>query len=418
MRAYEGKDPYIFVSYAHTDSAIVVPIIDVLQSAGFRVWYDQGIEAGTEWPAYIEEHLDNCDRFLVFMSPSTVTSVNCRNEINYASTLKKEILVVYLEETVLKYGLNLQLNSKQSLFRYRHTSEESFLEELKRAKILSSCLAGASETFVNDAEQEPMTAEKSSSLKEDKSKSATVFSHLRGEYAIARVGTVGAKNANDPWEKGEYTQNIDISRFSVVNFHCNLLKTVETAGERTVSVRVYDERSALVFENDARIFFNVGDNKFSTGWIIKEPSGFCQMTGNYTALIFLDDSRVYEYPFTIVDKKKSDEKSAGERKALEQKLAYPRLLFLHAFAWLMYILLLTFATASMPEPAWIFGIIAVIFTIYYAKETRKRLGHNWLVTFFLIVPFSLYYGLFLLVMAIFTMMNRKKWQARLKELQE
>ena len=26
---------------------------------GFRIWYDEGIEAGTEWPEYIAEHLEN-----------------------------------------------------------------------------------------------------------------------------------------------------------------------------------------------------------------------------------------------------------------------------------------------------------------------------------------------------------------------
>ena len=57
--------------------------------------------------------------------------------------LKKNILVVYLEETTLAKGLNLQLNSQQSLFRQRHSNDESFLRELVKAPILSSCKEGA-----------------------------------------------------------------------------------------------------------------------------------------------------------------------------------------------------------------------------------------------------------------------------------
>lgn len=46
--AYEGSEPYIFVSYSHKDSATVLPVISELQAEGFRVWYDASIEAGTE----------------------------------------------------------------------------------------------------------------------------------------------------------------------------------------------------------------------------------------------------------------------------------------------------------------------------------------------------------------------------------
>ena len=57
LRAYEGREPYIFISYAHKDMAKVLPIIEGLAEKGFRIWYDAGIEAGTEWPEYIAEHL-------------------------------------------------------------------------------------------------------------------------------------------------------------------------------------------------------------------------------------------------------------------------------------------------------------------------------------------------------------------------
>ena len=39
QNAYEGQEPYIFISYAHKDSNTVLPIIQGLQERGFRVWY-------------------------------------------------------------------------------------------------------------------------------------------------------------------------------------------------------------------------------------------------------------------------------------------------------------------------------------------------------------------------------------------
>ena len=67
--AYEGQEPYIFISYAHKDSNTVLPIIQGLQERGFRVWYDAGIEIGTEWPQYIATHLKHCHSCLAFVSP-------------------------------------------------------------------------------------------------------------------------------------------------------------------------------------------------------------------------------------------------------------------------------------------------------------------------------------------------------------
>ena len=138
---YEGNEKYIFVSYAHNDADTVLPIVDALMNDGYRVWFDSGIEAGTEWPEYIEDHLMNSHVVLVFMSPSAVESRNCRNEINFALELKKEILVIYLEDTTLLKGMRLQLNSTQSFFRKHHSSEETFIRELLNARILQDCRA-------------------------------------------------------------------------------------------------------------------------------------------------------------------------------------------------------------------------------------------------------------------------------------
>ena len=44
-KAYEGNEKYIFFSYAHRDSATVLPMIEYMQEKGFRIWYDAGIEA-------------------------------------------------------------------------------------------------------------------------------------------------------------------------------------------------------------------------------------------------------------------------------------------------------------------------------------------------------------------------------------
>ena len=57
IKPYEGNRPYIFISYAHANSPAVMQITEVLSERGYRIWYDEGIEVGSEWPEYIAEHL-------------------------------------------------------------------------------------------------------------------------------------------------------------------------------------------------------------------------------------------------------------------------------------------------------------------------------------------------------------------------
>lgn len=193
MSVYEGYEPYIFVSYAHKDSEKVVSVISGLQQRGFRVWYDSGIEAGSEWPEYIAEHLENAAVVLVFMSPAATASRNCRNEINYALDLGKDILVVYIEDTVLTGGMRLQLSSTQALYRSRHSSDAAFMEELCRSRILLPC-KGANEPPVSVPIWKMLPSEVTSlgDLNYDAGKyEEAAMCYLRGSQAGDPFGTAG-----------------------------------------------------------------------------------------------------------------------------------------------------------------------------------------------------------------------------------
>ena len=144
-KAYKGTEPYIFVSYAHADSDRVLPIIAALQERGYRVWYDAGIEAGTEWPEYIAQHLYDSGAVIAFVSVHSAHSHNCSREINFSIKLRKDPLVVYLEDVELSLGMQMQLESLQAMFRSRHGSLESFMNELCESQILEQCREGLAE---------------------------------------------------------------------------------------------------------------------------------------------------------------------------------------------------------------------------------------------------------------------------------
>ena len=90
--AYEGKQPYIFVSYSHRDSMIVLPVIEELYKHHYRVWYDEGIAPGSEWPHYIEAHMKGCDTALIFVSQNSMNSVYCENELVNGISYGKNII--------------------------------------------------------------------------------------------------------------------------------------------------------------------------------------------------------------------------------------------------------------------------------------------------------------------------------------
>lgn len=139
-RPYEGPEPYIFVSYCHKDKPQVFPIIERLARDGYRVWYDEGIDPGTEWPEIIAQHLNGCRLCIAFLSGNALDSHNCRREINFALLKKKPFLSVVLEPVALSLGIEMQLSATQSILKYEISSEAEFFRILYSAPPLAGCL--------------------------------------------------------------------------------------------------------------------------------------------------------------------------------------------------------------------------------------------------------------------------------------
>jgi hypothetical protein len=119
FEAYNGNEPYLFVSYSHKDSSLVYPELARLHWLGFRIWYDEGIDPGNEWPEDVATALDRCSFFLVFITPRAVESQNVRNEINFALNYRKPFLAIHAVETDLPKGLELRMGDRQAVLKYR-----------------------------------------------------------------------------------------------------------------------------------------------------------------------------------------------------------------------------------------------------------------------------------------------------------
>lgn len=138
---YEGTEDYIFISYSHRDTAVVLPLLQRMRDEGYRFWYDEGIDPGSEWPESIAAHLGGCRICLAFMSASSLASQNCRREINYALSKNKEFLSVLLEPVEMSPGMEMQISSYRSILKYKYLKEKQFLSRLLNLGPLMNCRA-------------------------------------------------------------------------------------------------------------------------------------------------------------------------------------------------------------------------------------------------------------------------------------
>ncbi len=140
---FDKTKPYIFFSYAHKDSSVGMQIIKGLQKAKFNLWYDEGIEVGTEYSDFIAEHIEGCKVFVCLMDENYVESRYCRDEIDFAlNNSGIEILIIYkkeLKDLKIPAGLKMRTSRYQAVFLNRFGSMDKFFDSLFKADILSPC---------------------------------------------------------------------------------------------------------------------------------------------------------------------------------------------------------------------------------------------------------------------------------------
>ena len=102
-KPYEGKEPYIFISYSHKDMSKVFRIIRRLQDEGYRVWYDEGIDPATEWDENIAQHIAD------------------------------------FEATSLPLGMSMRLRRLQAIHEYKYEDREDFYSKLLSASGIDKC---------------------------------------------------------------------------------------------------------------------------------------------------------------------------------------------------------------------------------------------------------------------------------------
>jgi WD40 repeat protein len=89
----------VFVSYSRRDAEFVMRLADDLKGRGKDVWVDvEGIRDAEMFPVALRRAIEGADAFVFVISPDSVSSAFCDQEVAHASELNKRIVPLALRE--------------------------------------------------------------------------------------------------------------------------------------------------------------------------------------------------------------------------------------------------------------------------------------------------------------------------------
>lgn len=103
----------VFISYSRSDSDFARKLNDTLQMQGKTTWFDQeSIASGSDFQQEIYRGIKACDNFLFVLSPRSIHSPYCADEVEYAASLNKRF-VTLLHQPIATDGLHPELAKVQ-----------------------------------------------------------------------------------------------------------------------------------------------------------------------------------------------------------------------------------------------------------------------------------------------------------------
>lgn len=128
-------EAYAFISYAHSDQDRVEGLICFLRES-YRIWLDSDINAATEYNDQIAERIENTEIFIACISENYLASDYCMDEIMYARSMGRPVLLVFFENVSLPRGLKLRVNRYQCLY----ITDPNFSKKIRHGEEISRCL--------------------------------------------------------------------------------------------------------------------------------------------------------------------------------------------------------------------------------------------------------------------------------------
>lgn len=243
---------FIFISYSRQDQDYVSTLVQALHSHRLPTWLDNRIDYGATWPRVIQDHLEQCEVFLLVMSPQSEDSHWVQCELSLALELRKPIFPLLLEgrrwlsvaaiQTVDVKGNKLPparfFETVQTYFPSpKATAQSISIQEVAQEQItapttspepvVTASTTAKPETVFQPLADEPET-ETPTEIINLRSEKGIDYSRLRnlleaGEWRAADEETYNVMIQTVGKESGDYFTDQDL-----LTFPCTDLKTIDS----------------------------------------------------------------------------------------------------------------------------------------------------------------------------------------------
>lgn len=144
--SYQGREPYIAACFADADRKRVMPLLAELYARRFRVVFDEKPGCSGAEADEIATRIANAALTLLFISDNATQTPLWRYEVNYAIDQKQRLVAVYLTDTALERGMELQLSNVPGFSRTECADAEAFFAKF-------TAMPGVSHELIGDGEE-------------------------------------------------------------------------------------------------------------------------------------------------------------------------------------------------------------------------------------------------------------------------
>jgi len=127
----QGANGSVFISYSRRDKAFVQKLNDALDAAGVQAWVDwEGIELASDWMATITNAIQGTDAFLFVISPDSLNSKVCTDELCLGLKLNKKLIPILYREPEKGMTMHEKLAATNWVYLRQEDSFEKTLPKL------------------------------------------------------------------------------------------------------------------------------------------------------------------------------------------------------------------------------------------------------------------------------------------------
>ena len=127
----QGPQGSAFISYSRKDKAFVQKLNDGLDNAGIQAWVDwEGIELASDWMQTITAAIQSHDAFIFVISPDSIKSQVCAQELELGLKLNKKLIPVLYREPTKTQKMHEKLAATNWVYMRKDDNFEETLPKL------------------------------------------------------------------------------------------------------------------------------------------------------------------------------------------------------------------------------------------------------------------------------------------------